>query len=218
MKPLTTGEVAELFHLSKSTLRHYIDKELISPDKDSTNNYYLFSETDIYRLYQICLQANTEIQIKINELVQTKSQIQTIIDNQQKYLIDETVRVTYETRYFKKISEEIIEDGKIDYSKASKLKLENFDVLSFVLYQNEQIPCISCMKHDSDYTFEEGVYISKSFEVQNDDEFNFHINQFSEELNSEVHTHTEHRILTYENIYSSLGYRDKMIYSIEVKI
>ncbi|GAJ26749.1 mercuric resistance operon regulatory protein [Liquorilactobacillus sucicola DSM 21376 = JCM 15457] len=53
MKLLTTGELASLFSISKYTIRHYIDIELLIPKHRKENGYYLFDEENVYKLYQI---------------------------------------------------------------------------------------------------------------------------------------------------------------------
>ena len=55
MNNLSSGQIAELFDLPKSKLRYYINKGLLSPHVDEENGYYLFDESDIYRLYQLII-------------------------------------------------------------------------------------------------------------------------------------------------------------------
>lgn len=53
MKPLTAGEFAKLFNISKYSIRHYIDKGILTPKRNEENKYYTFEESDIYRLLSI---------------------------------------------------------------------------------------------------------------------------------------------------------------------
>ncbi|EAH0334770.1 MerR family transcriptional regulator, partial [Listeria monocytogenes] len=53
MLTLSTGEIAQLFQISKYKIRHYIDEGILVPKRNPENGYYYFEEADIYRLYQI---------------------------------------------------------------------------------------------------------------------------------------------------------------------
>lgn len=55
MHTLSSGEIAQLFQISKYKIRHYIDEGILVPKRNPENGYYYFEETDIYRLYQIIL-------------------------------------------------------------------------------------------------------------------------------------------------------------------
>lgn len=44
MKLLTTSELASLFSISKHTIRHYIDIELLTPKERKENGYFFFDE------------------------------------------------------------------------------------------------------------------------------------------------------------------------------
>lgn len=51
MKLLTTSELATLFSISKHTIRHYIDIDLLTPKERRDNGYFFFDEENVYRLY-----------------------------------------------------------------------------------------------------------------------------------------------------------------------
>ncbi|MDU7281851.1 MAG: MerR family transcriptional regulator, partial [Leuconostoc citreum] len=53
MQNYSISELARIFKITKYTIRHYVDEGLLSPEKNSVSGYYTFSETDLYRLYQI---------------------------------------------------------------------------------------------------------------------------------------------------------------------
>ncbi|WP_413496901.1 MerR family transcriptional regulator [Carnobacterium maltaromaticum] len=53
MIKLTSGQVAQLTNISKSTLRHYVDKELVTPSVSNENGYHFFTEKDLYMVFQI---------------------------------------------------------------------------------------------------------------------------------------------------------------------
>lgn len=54
----TKSEFCKMAGISKETLRHYIDKELIRPAKISANGYRKFSDEDILHLWEIRLGAS----------------------------------------------------------------------------------------------------------------------------------------------------------------
>ena len=58
MKLLTTSELASLFSISKHTIRHYIDIELLTPKERKENGYFFFDEENVYKLYQILVFKN----------------------------------------------------------------------------------------------------------------------------------------------------------------
>lgn len=46
-------EVAEMIGISPSVIRHYEEKGLVAPEKDPRNGYRLFSEEDIFKIWDI---------------------------------------------------------------------------------------------------------------------------------------------------------------------
>lgn len=54
----TKSELCKMAGISKETLRHYIDKELIKPAKISDNGYRKFSAEDVLHLWEIRLGAS----------------------------------------------------------------------------------------------------------------------------------------------------------------
>lgn len=101
MQTYSASELARIFKITKFAIRHYVDKQLLMPLKDEASGYYIFSETDLYKLYQVISfrkigysiksikelliqnnHANTfkiaeqKIQDQIDELIQIKHSIQ----------------------------------------------------------------------------------------------------------------------------------------------
>ncbi|MEI5994317.1 MerR family transcriptional regulator [Candidatus Enterococcus mansonii] len=116
MKQLTAGEIAKLFNISKYRIRHYIDKGILTPKRNEENKYYVFEESDIYRLYQINTlreigfsikeiqeslkldniksmfeEAETKIQREINKLLATQKTINKIVNSQRKYELNKVI-------------------------------------------------------------------------------------------------------------------------------
>ncbi|EAK9403790.1 MerR family transcriptional regulator [Listeria monocytogenes] len=239
MRTLSTGEIAQLFQISKYKIRHYIDEGILVPKRNPENGYYYFEETDIYRLYQIILfrkigfsiqeikesllgekvtsmleQAEKDLQKKMDDLLETQKTIQQIIHAQKDITFHEMAFVIRETRYFQKIPDQIIYHNSIDYSRAVKQHLPNLEE-PFYLFteQGNSIVCLKSTKETSDYTFPAGKYACKNFIVENEKILETQIEQFLEELKFPAQNW-----LIHENIYPSLAYPQAMVYTMEVQI
>ncbi|WP_189318214.1 MULTISPECIES: MerR family DNA-binding transcriptional regulator [unclassified Bacillus (in: firmicutes)] len=53
MTYVTSGEVCKLLNITKYTLRHYIEQDLVRPAKVVQNGYQLFDEKEIYTLFAL---------------------------------------------------------------------------------------------------------------------------------------------------------------------
>ncbi|MBC2184728.1 MerR family transcriptional regulator [Listeria sp. FSL L7-0253] len=239
MRALSTSEIAALFQISKYKIRHYIDEGILQPNRNPENGYYFFEEADIYRLYQIILfrkigfsiheikeslldekvtpileQAEQNLQQKIDELLEIQKTIQTIIHSQKEIPLNKMTLVNRETRYFKKVPDQIIANDAIDYSKTAKQNLPNSEEPFYIFTeQDTSIVCLKSAKETSDYTFPAGKYACKHFIAENEAMIETQIEQFSEELKYPVKN-----MLIYENIYPSLAYPNAMVYTMEVQI
>lgn len=127
MYSLTMGEISRLFKIKKSTIRYYVDEGLINPKRNEQNEYYVFLEEDIYRLYQVLVlkesgisikeikqalcqesllgllqQAQKDVKAKINILNRLELKLNKIIQDNKKYILNECVYIEYPNRYLKK--------------------------------------------------------------------------------------------------------------------
>ncbi|MEG0249627.1 MAG: MerR family transcriptional regulator [Peptostreptococcus sp.] len=244
MKELTSGELAKLFNISKSKIRHYIDKGILTPKRNQENKYYFFNESDIYRLYQIqalrkigfsikeiqdsLLLDNTEslftdaeikIKIEIDKLLATQKMVSKIVDSQKKYKLNEIIFLERRERYYKKVKKELLEGNSIDYSKAIKEDFLQIDENYFILSEKQSaIICLKSTKEDCDYILPAGKYICKSFVIRNELDIKNEVENFLNYLKNEKKYYSINPLLLYENIYCSLAYNDKMVYTIEVKL
>ena len=75
MKLLTTSELATLFSISKHTIRHYIDIDLLTPKERRDNGLFLFDEENVYRLYQIIVLRNIGYSLKTIKTVLTEEDV-----------------------------------------------------------------------------------------------------------------------------------------------
>lgn len=244
MKPLTAGEIAKLFNISKYSIRHYIDKGVLTPKRNEENKYYTFEESDIYRLYQIKTlreigfsikeiqesleldniksmfeEAETKIQQEINKLLATQKTINKIVDSQRKYKLNEVIFVEQEERCFKKLIKHIIEEDSIDYAKAVDYEILHLDELYFILSKSlSEVMCLKSTKECSDYIFPAGTYACTNFVVEDKTDIEKQVSSFLNDSIINVRDCSVENFLLYENIYCSLAYNDKMVYSIEVKL
>ncbi|WP_170938439.1 MerR family transcriptional regulator [Bacillus sp. 7788] len=76
MTYVTSGEVCKLLNITKYTLRHYIEQDLVRPAKVAQNGYQLFDEKEIYTLYQILFLKKAGFSLKdISETFSNKQSI-----------------------------------------------------------------------------------------------------------------------------------------------
>lgn len=80
------SEIAELTGLSRSTLLYYERINLVSPDKNGSNDYRIYSEKDVEELRKICVYRDMGLSLKeINKIIHDKrSNIQNILEKQLK--------------------------------------------------------------------------------------------------------------------------------------
>jgi DNA-binding transcriptional MerR regulator len=244
MRALTTGELAELFNVSKYKIRHYVDEGILVPKRNKENGYYFFEESDIYRLYQIIIfrkigfsiqeikkslrmdntanmleKAEINLQHKIDELLEIQKTIHKIVSSQKKYKLNEIIFVDREERYYKKVPKQIVEEDSIDYFKAVKLEISQLDEPYYIFSkQSTSVLCLKSKKEDSDYSFPTGIYACKNFVAKDRDTIENQVDSFLRDPLLNSRNYSLDNIIVYENIFCSLAYRDVMIYSIEVKL
>lgn len=57
------GEVAKIFNLSTETIKYYEKEGLLSPNKNEVNNYRIYSDYDIIKLYDILFYRSVDMPI-----------------------------------------------------------------------------------------------------------------------------------------------------------
>lgn len=240
MNLLSTGELAKLFNITKYTIRHYLDKDLLTFTQKDDNGYHLFSEADIYRLYQIIIfrelglsiqeikrtleqetikeelkKAEFILEEKITQLSALKQSVQQINLAQEKYPVDEITFLDYPDRYLSAIPEQLIREKTIDYSKETLLDLEK---IYYTFSKDSQLCLLSnSSKNTFDYHFPQGSYISKTFIANEEKEFNQQISLFLADSLIKIKEYTLEDLLIFENIDCSLAHSNYMLYTVEVK-
>lgn len=240
MNLLSTGELAKLFNITKYTIRHYLDKDLLTFTQKDDNGYHLFSEADIYRLYQIIIfrelglsiqeikrtleketikeelkKAELTLEEKITQLSALKKSVQQINLAQEKYPVDDITFLDYPDRYLSVIPEQLIKEKTIDYSKEAFLDLEK---IYYIFSKDNQLCLLSKSNNNTfDYHFPQGTYISKTFIANEENEFNQQISLFLADSLIKIKEYTLEDLLIFENIDCSLAHSNHMLYTVEVK-
>ncbi|EOK04043.1 MerR family transcriptional regulator [Enterococcus faecalis] len=244
MRLLTTGELASLFSISKYTIRHYIDIGLLVPKQRKENGYYLFDEDNIYKLYQVLvlknigyplstidtilcqngivdyfIDAEQQLQNKIDELNAIKKTVKSIIQAQDIYKLNETTFFERPDRYFKSIPKSVLKNETIDLLKASDLNISPLDEIFYITKKNlSNIPCLKSEKKDNEYFFSQGTYACKSFVVKNEECIKKNVAFFLTDKLLNINGANHNDLLLYENVYCSLAYSNVTVFSLEVKL
>ena len=245
MNQLTSGQIAELFNISKSKLRFYIDKGLLKPKIDENNGYYIFNEFDIYRLYQIIffrkigisiaeisksqtmdllvpLLENSKILIEkeIEKLIEIKRLTSDILEINQNNNFEEVSFLEYEKRFFKKLPEDIIQGSTIDFTDVQKNKNALVDNPYFIYSKQELTTAVCTPTNESDYDcfFPKGTYATIYVLVNCEESLMQKIRDFLEDPLFKIKSNSENKILVYENILYSLAYSNDIVYTVEVSL
>ncbi|MTD41877.1 MerR family transcriptional regulator [Erwinia sp. CPCC 100877] len=243
MKLLSTGELAQLFNLSKYTIRHYIDKELLTPKRNPENGYYFFNEADIYRLYQVIVfrnigysiaeikasltapdnlatlkNAEAALQAQMDELTAIKATVGNILSAQEKYKLDEIVFFEKEERGFQKLPDTFIKQDSLELLMMAEKDFVQPDEIFYIQSGQALVPCFKNDSAVAHFTFPAGTYACKSIAVKDEADITAAIKQFlAAPLFSQYHTAKE-QILIYENILCALAYNDITVYTLEVNL
>lgn len=245
MQTYSISQVAKIFKITKYTIRHYIDEQLLTPLKDEVNGYYVFSEEDLYKLYQvitfrkigysissikkILVQndlvnvfeiAENKIQNKIDELVKIKSSIQEVIQAQEKTNLNEFYFCDKSVRFLKRIPENLLEQGQVNLFTASNsgfVQLENI----FYLIDKERhyVTYSRTQADDYDYKVDSATYACKDILVADEQGLEKQIELFqNDHLIQTSLVSGSGVMLCYENILKSLAYSEETIFTIEAKL
>lgn len=241
---LTTGQLAQLFSIKKSTIRYYVDEGLLHPKRNEQNDYYTFLEEDIYRLYQVLVlkesgisikeikqalcqesllgilqQAKKDVKAKINTLNHLESRLSEIIQDNKKYILNECVYIEYPSRYLKKVPAKYLENNTFLYSPLSSNNLISLDTLSYVFIdKSDFVVCIQSTKEKYDFMYPKGLYASKTVIAEDEKDLLNQIDLFMSDFLFELTNTSIENLLVYENVHCSVAYSEKMIFTMEVKM
>lgn len=245
MQTYSISQVAKIFKITKYTIRHYVDEQLLIPVKDEVSGYYVFSEEDLYRLYQvitfrkigysissikeILVQndlvnvfeiAENKIQNKIDELVKIKSSIQEVIQAQEKTNLNEIYFCEKSERFLKRIPENLLEEGQVNLFTASNsgfVQLENINYL--IDKEGNYVTYSRSQFDDYDCKLYPGTYACKDILVADEQSLENQIEVFKNDplIKSSLASRCG-IMLCYENILKSLAYSEETVFTIEVKL
>ncbi|MFK4568263.1 MerR family transcriptional regulator [Enterococcus sp. UD-01] len=243
MNHLSTGELAQLFNLSKYTIRYYIDKGLLTPKQNPANGYYFFNEADVYKLYQIVVfrnigysikeikaslsapnniatlkNAETALQEQIDELTAIKETVGNILSAQKKYRLDEFVFFERGERCFQQLPAAFIKQESPDLLTMVKNDVVQPDELFYVQSDQVPVPCFRSDPSNADFIFPAGTYACKSFAVKDEADVTTATEQFLADPLFFQRDSSKLQLLLYENILCALAYNDITVYTLEVHL
>lgn len=245
MQTYSASELARIFKITKYAIRHYVDKQLLMPLKDEASGYYIFSETDLYKLYQVISfrkigysinsikelliqnnHANTfkiaeqKIQDQIDELIQIKHSIQDIIQAQTNTQLNEIYFCEKEDRFLTKIPENLLDKGYVNLLEATKTELVQLENIYYIINKNSSyVLCIAGQSDKYDYKLSSGTYACKDVLVKDEKSLNRQIEMFSNDnfIQSKLISGNS-ELFCYENIFKSLAYNEGTVFTIEVEL
>ncbi|HCM88592.1 MULTISPECIES: MerR family transcriptional regulator [Vagococcus] len=242
MTSLSTGQLANLFNIPKPTIRHYVDEQLLVPIINDRNSYQQFSERDVYRLYQIIflrkigfsieeikkmlkedtilteLKASVvDLENQIQELKAVQKTVNTILKVEEGIEMGEIQFVEQTSRYLKEVPESLIKRDSIDFVEAEKQGFSQLELLITII-NRDGMECSYLMseKLDSNKELISGTYACKNVELIEPEQLEKEIELFMKDPILQISSDQE--IVVYENIYSSLGYSEKEVWTLEARI
>ncbi|MBO0475700.1 MerR family transcriptional regulator [Vagococcus sp. DIV0080] len=236
---LTTGQLAKLFDIPKYTIRYYIEESLLLPKTNKDNGYHYFDESDVYRLYQILFLRQCDYTIEeikhllqeeaiypfftkgiakleeqINELTRVKEELERVVEENKVLSVGDSKTVKRAKRYLKKIPDAVVVSGQVDLLKAKEQGFGNLELFIRVANEEgEEHIYVFGTQEDYDLVLEEVQYVKKTIEVTSEEQLQGQLATFIKE---NIHD-TSYELIYYENIDVSLGYRDKLFVTLEVK-
>lgn len=245
MQTYSISQVAKIFKITKYTIRHYVDEHLLVPLKDEVNGYYIFSEEDLYRLYQvitfrkigysissikkILVQndlvnvfeiAENKIQNKIDELVEIKSSIQEVIQAQETTNLNEIHFCEKSERFFKRIPKNLLEEGQVNLFTASNSGFVQLENINYLIDKEGNYVTYSRARFDDyDCKIYPGTHACNDILVADEQSLEKQIEVFkNDHLIKSSLASGSGIMLCYENILKSLAYSEETVFTIEVKL
>ena len=239
---ISTGQLADLFDLPKHTIRHYVDEKLLTPQINPINGYQQFYERDVYKLYQILFfrkiglsiekikdilkedtilpaldEAVSKLEEQIKELQAVQATVEKIVSANKEQPIDQMNFVEKEIRYLKELPKDIKQGASVDLVKAHQLGFTQLELFYFLVDESlEERMYVRSDENDYDLLLSKGVYACLDIELENEGELEQAVVTLSEDPLFEISQGKE--IIFYENIYRSLGFSDKQLFTLEFKL
>ncbi|MBZ6010911.1 MerR family transcriptional regulator [Leuconostoc gelidum] len=245
MQTYSISELARIFKITKYTIRHYVDEQLLLPLKDEVSGYYIFSETDLYKLYQVITfrkigysiksikelliqndHANTfkiaeqKIQDQIDELVQIKHSIQEIIQAQTNTPLNEIYFCEKGNQFLKKIPANLLAEGHVNLSVATKNELVQLENVYYIINRNSSyVSYIVGQADNYDYKLASGTYACKDVLVKDEKSLDSQIQMFINDIFIQSRLLSGNgELFCYENIFKSLAYNEETVFTIGAEL
>lgn len=242
MSLLSTGQLAKLFQLPKPTIRHYVDEKLLIPIVNETNGYQHFTERDVYRLYQIIFlrkigfsieeikkmlkddtilsglkESVVDLENQIQELKAIQHTVNTIIETEETVKIGEIQFLEQDIRYLKEVPENVIKEESIDFVEAGKQGFTQLELLITIINKEGVDNTFSLSSElESERILKKGTYACKNVALIETKQLEKEIELFM--ADPILNINSDQEIIVYENIYSSLGYSEKEVWTLEARI
>ncbi|MFS2248868.1 MerR family transcriptional regulator [Bacillus sp. A31] len=236
MTYVTSGEVCKLLNITKYTLRHYIEQDLVRPAKVAQNGYQLFDEKEIYTLYQILFLKKAGFSLKdisetfsneqsitlsyqemldqvekqIQELSEVKQRLEHMLSIQNSLQLNKTTIQDRPIRYLKQIPHHLLKgETELDLS----LFEERYYVIN--LQDDTTISYYVSNERDYDVRLDAGSYAVKSFLAGDEEKVIEEIEAFLHEVPFTQESAQPSSIILYENVPVSVTYQNSMVYTVE---
>nr|WP_283775142.1 MerR family transcriptional regulator [Bacillus zhangzhouensis] len=178
---VTSGEVCKLLNITKYTLRHYIEQDLIRPAKVAQNGYQLFNEKEIYTLYQILFLKKAGFSLKdisetfsneqsitlfyqemlgqvekqIQELSEVKQRLEHMLSIQNSLHLNKTTIQDRPIRYLKQIPHHLLKgETELDFKQIvhqKELDLSLFEERYYVINLQDDTTISYYVSNEHDY-------------------------------------------------------------------
>lgn len=202
------GEVAKIFNLSTETIKYYEKEGLLSPKKNKVNNYRIYSDDDIIKLYDILFYRSVNISInEIREILNGKKieKVTDLILKTEKKLIEQ------KNYYIQLISR--LRKWKILHNDDSIKYLNQFDIRNMPkVYRSS-----TDYKNYTDYT----LHYMKEIGIKDEVNYNSTLAFTCDYVNNEYHGFKKYIILEEDDSPNLLDnknfiseYCDKCLYTV----
>ncbi|AMM96357.1 MerR family transcriptional regulator [Bacillus pumilus] len=240
---VTSGEVCKLLNITKYTLRHYIEQDLVRPAKVAQNGYQLFNEKEIYTLYQILFLKKAGFSLKdisetfskgpgmtlsyqgmldqvekqLQELSEVKQRLEHMLSIQNSLQLHQTTIQDRSIRYLKQIPDHLLKgETELDFKQIvhqKELNLSLFEERYYVINLQADSTISYYVSNEQDYDVR---LDAGSYAVKSflaGDE-----EKIIEEMEAflhEVRLDDPCYLILYENVPVSVTYQDSMVYTVE---
>lgn len=243
MAEFTSGQLADLGGVKKSTLRHYLDIGLVVPTRTTAAGYQLFDQHQLYQLYYIRflrqlgyalpkiheLLAQTDVtaelqnlQTRVTQQIQqlqaTQQTITELLDLQQKAPLNTLLFRERPERHFRRLSPEAVDQLEIRNAQSlgERGQLHQLDPVIYFKAPGQAVMTGQQTERAGDWTLPAGTYAVKQIAVAAADDISQAVTVFLQDPLLQLAQQPD--LLIYENLGLSLVYSQEVIYTLEVRL